>query len=65
MPGVGGCDPSAAAAECAHVACVCGVCSVCVGSNSHTQEEALFPLSNDNRACVAMATGCAFYGLCV
>lgn len=38
---------------------------VCAGSNSHTQEEALFPLSNDNRACVAMATGCAFYGLCV
>lgn len=45
---------------------VCLVCvSVCAGSNSHTQEEALFPLSNDNRACVAMATGCAFYGLCV
>lgn len=37
---------------------------VCAGLNSHTQEEALFPLSNDNRACVAMATGCAFYGLC-
>lgn len=37
---------------------------MCAGSSSHTQEEALFPLSNDNRACVAMATGCAFYGLC-
>lgn len=52
---------------CCNWVCTCSVCflCVCVGSNSHTQEEALFPLSNDNRACVAMATGCSFYGLCV
>lgn len=29
-------------------------------SNSYTKEEALFPLSNDSRACVAMAAGCSF-----